>query len=77
MESKEVELLHKLSENNPQLKHLWGQHKGYEEQLAGLERVRHPSEAERREITRLKRLKLRGKEQISRILDGHSGAISE
>jgi hypothetical protein len=36
-----------------------------------MERVRHPSEGERREIARLKRLKLRGKQRITGILDAH------
>jgi uncharacterized protein YdcH (DUF465 family) len=70
MERQELELISSLSQTNPELKHLWGQHTQYEAQLAALERVHHPSEGERREINRLKRLKLRGKERISRIIEG-------
>jgi uncharacterized protein YdcH (DUF465 family) len=71
MEPHEQEILQRVAEENPELRHLWSQHSRYESQLADLERVRYPSEAERREIGRLKRLKLRGKEQMSRILEGH------
>ena len=69
MEIEEVERIKSLSASNPELRHLWQQHSNYEAQLSELERVRHPSEGERREISRLKRLKLRGKDQITRILD--------
>lgn len=74
MEIEEVELIKRLSAGNAELRHLWGQHSGYEATLAEMERVRHPSEGERREIARLKRLKLRGKQRITGILDAHRNA---
>lgn len=71
MEATDLELIERLAPNHPELRHLWLQHGKYESQLQDLEGVHYPSEQERREITRVKRLKLRGKEQISRILDHH------
>ena len=69
--SGEVELIARLTAGNAGLRHLWGQHLSYDATLAEMERIRHPSEGERRKIARLKRLKLRGKQRITGILDAH------
>jgi hypothetical protein len=73
MDAQDLELIERLSPTNAELRHLWMQHGGFEAKLADLERVRYPSEGERREIGRVKRLKLRGKEQIGKILAQHRG----
>lgn len=70
MESAEIELIHQLSQKNDELRHLYAQHQKYEGQLSRLA-VRHPSESELREIARVKRLKLRGKDRIQAILATH------
>jgi uncharacterized protein YdcH (DUF465 family) len=72
MEAREVELINNLVGSNEELRHLYGKHQDYERELVGLERIRFPSEADRREINRLKRLKLRGKDRIQSILSGRA-----
>lgn len=67
MESSEIELIHHLSAKNDELRHLYMQHQKYEGALSRLI-VRYPSESEQREIARVKRLKLRGKDRIQQIL---------
>lgn len=67
MESSEIELIHHLSAKNDELRHLYIQHQKYEGALSRLI-VRYPSESEQREIARVKRLKLRGKDRIQQIL---------
>jgi len=71
MESDELDLVQRLAAGNDELRHLWGRHQGYERDLGRLDGLRYPSEAERREIGRLKRMKLRGKERIQAIIDAH------
>lgn len=70
MESTELDLIRHLSAKNDELRHLYAQHQKYEGQLSSLT-VRHPSESELREIARVKRLKLRGKDRIQAILASH------
>ena len=71
MEAQEVNLISRLSTSNSELRHLVQRHQGFEENLERLERIRFPSEAERREIQKLKRLKLRGKDRMQEILSAH------
>lgn len=74
METQELDLIARLTPTHDELRHLMHQHQGYEQQLTRLESVHYPSEAERREINRIKRLKLRGKDKIRAILSQHSQA---
>ena len=67
MESSEIELIRHLSPKHDELRHLYSQHQKYEGQLSQLI-VRYPSESQQREIARVKRLKLRGKDRIQQIL---------
>ncbi len=71
MEPTELDLLSTLAVENDELRHLWGRHQAFERDLARLGGVHHPSEAERREMGRIKRMKLRGKERMHAILDAH------
>ena len=71
MESDELAVLHQLAPRHDELRHLWGRHQGFERDLVRLDGLRYPSEAERREIGRLKRMKLRGKERMQAIIDAH------
>jgi uncharacterized protein YdcH (DUF465 family) len=70
MESSDLDLIHRLSVKHDELRHLFSQHQKYEAQLTSMT-VRHPSESETREIARVKRLKLRGKDRIQQILAAH------
>jgi len=74
MEATELDLINRLSSSNDELRHLVGKHQDYERELGRLERIRYPSEAERREINKIKRLKLRGKDRIQLIIGEHHGA---
>lgn len=71
MEAREQELLDRVSPAHPELRYLVQRHQGFERELARLERIRYPSEAERREINKLKRMKLRGKDRMREILAQH------
>lgn len=73
MERDELDLLHSLAVGHDELRHLWGRHQAFERDLGRLTGVRHPSEAERREMGKIKRMKLRGKERMQAILDAHRG----
>lgn len=73
MEPQELELIQTLTPGHDELRHLWNQHLDYERDLSRLTGLRYPSEAERREIGKIKRLKLRGKDRIKQILEGHKG----
>lgn len=73
MEPSDLDLIARLTPNHDELRHLVTVHHGFEKTLTRLESVRFPSEAERREITKVKRLKLRGKDRIQRILAEHRG----
>ena len=68
MEQSELELIERLSPSNDELRHLFHKHRTFEKELARLTGVQHPSESERREIARLKKQKLHGKDRIRRIL---------
>ena len=74
MEASELDLINRLTTSHDELRHLYGKHQDYERELARLERIRYPSEAERREINRIKRLKLRGKDRMQSILATHREA---
>lgn len=67
MESADLELIHRLSPKNDELRHLYAQHQKYEAQLSEMV-GHHRSESELREIARVKRLKLRGKDRMQQIL---------
>ena len=73
MEREEVERIHQLAASHDELRHLWTRHQDFEKHLDRLGSVRYPSEAERREMGRIKRMKLRGKERMHAILDAHRG----
>jgi uncharacterized protein YdcH (DUF465 family) len=72
MEASELELIARLAPNHDELRHLVSQHHGFESTLSQLAAVRNPSETERREIAKVKRMKLKGKDRISQILRQHS-----
>ena len=74
MEATERDLIGRLSVSHVELRHLVAKHEDYERELGRLERIRFPSEGERREISRVKRLKLRGKDRIHGILSQHRDA---
>lgn len=72
MEAGELELINRLTPSNAELRYLVQRHQGFEKELTRLERIRFPSEAERREIKLLKRMKLRGKDRMKEILAKHA-----
>ncbi len=74
MEATERDLIGRLCVSHVELRHLVGKHADFERELGRLERIRFPSEAELREISRIKRLKLRGKDRIQGILSQHRDA---
>jgi uncharacterized protein YdcH (DUF465 family) len=74
MEATELDLINRLTSSHDELRHLVGKHQDYERDLMRLERIRYPAEGERREINRIKRLKLRGKDRIQVIIAKHREA---
>lgn len=71
MERSELEMIDRLSTSNSELRHLWTRHQQFERDLERLASIRNPSDEERREMGRIKRVKLQEKERIARILAGH------
>lgn len=71
MEASELELISRLTPSHDELRHLMTRHRALETDLERLEAIRNPTDVERREINRIKRLKLRGKDRISQILSQH------
>lgn len=71
MERSELELIDRLSTSNLELRHLWSRHQQFEKDLARLAAIRNPSDEERREMGRIKRVKLQEKDRIARILAEH------
>jgi uncharacterized protein YdcH (DUF465 family) len=70
VEAGERERLTALSSSNAEVRYLLARHEGLERDLTRLEAVRYPTEDERRDIQRIKRLKLRGKDRLQSILAG-------
>jgi uncharacterized protein YdcH (DUF465 family) len=68
VDSSERERLSGMASENAEVRYLLTRHEGLEKELARLEGVRHPTESERRDIQRIKRLKLRGKDRLREIL---------
>lgn len=68
MEADDLALIEKLAPQHPELRHLYSQHLSLNEQVATLEAVRNPTDAERREMSELKYKKLHGKNRIQQIL---------
>lgn len=68
MDSSERDRLSDMASNNAEVRYLLTRHEGLEKELSRLEGVRYPTESERRDIQRIKRLKLRGKDRLREIL---------
>jgi len=68
MEAKDIELVKIHLGNNPDLKRLWEEHLDFERKLEDLERHQPQTDELHFEIERIKKLKLKGKDQIARIL---------
>lgn len=71
MDKGELALIERLKSGNPVLARHWNDHQEFERQLATLQRKAHLSSEEERELKRLKKLKLAGRDEIARILAGH------
>jgi len=71
MEASELELINRLATSHDELRHLVSRHRSLETDLERLEAIRNPTDTERREMNRIKRLKLRGKDRITQILSQH------
>ncbi len=65
--------IEQLATDNAEIRHLLTRHRGLEREIDRLASVRFPSELERRELARLKLLKLRGKDRMAVILRNNGG----
>jgi uncharacterized protein len=68
MEPGEHALIERLSQENDELRQLWGEHLAYEHRLGELARLRYLTEPEQAEMARIKRKKLAGKDRIELLL---------
>lgn len=68
MEQYDEELISQLIENDPELRRYVEEHREFERKLEELERKPYLTTAEETEKKTLKKLKLRGKDQIEAIL---------
>lgn len=69
MEKKDLEMITKLGEDNPEIKILWEEHQLYEKQLDKLEKKAYHSPEEIRVIKDLKKKKLSGKTKLQKLLE--------
>ena len=72
MEARDIELLERFSEQDPELKALWEEHVLYEKQLEKLESKPFLSPQEQSVVREIKKKKLTGKTKIQGILDRYS-----
>lgn len=68
MEQRDLDLIGKWKESEPELKRLWDEHVEFEEQLEGFNKRVYLSPSEELERKTLQKKKLRGRDQIERIL---------
>jgi uncharacterized protein YdcH (DUF465 family) len=74
LEKKDIELLQKLAEGNPELKKLYDEHMFLEEQVKDFESRKYLSTLEEMEKKNLQKKKLFGKDRIQKILAAHRKA---
>ncbi|MFA6224559.1 MAG: DUF465 domain-containing protein [Desulfomonilaceae bacterium] len=68
MESSDLELINTWKEKDPALSKLWQEHLEYEEQLQSFNKRLYLSHSEELERKTLQKKKLRGRDQIEKIL---------
>jgi len=68
MEQKDLDLITKWKEREPELKTLWEEHLEFEEQLESFNRRPYLSPTEEIERKTIQKKKLKGRDQIERIL---------
>jgi uncharacterized protein YdcH (DUF465 family) len=68
MEKRDVKLIEAWKERDPELKRLWEEHHEFEEQLERFNKRVYLSTAEEIERKNLQKKKLKGRDQIERIL---------
>jgi uncharacterized protein len=68
MEPGDHALIEQLSQENEEIRKLWGEHLAFEHRLSELGRQRYLTEHEQAEVARIKRLKLAGKDRIEQLL---------
>lgn len=68
MEQRDIDLIAEWKERDPELKKLWTEHLEFEEQLESFNKRVYLSAAEQIERRTLQKKKLKGRDQIERIL---------
>lgn len=68
MEQRDIDLIAEWKERDPELKKLWTEHLEFEEQLEAFNKRVYLSAAEQIERRTLQKKKLKGRDQIERIL---------
>lgn len=68
MEQTDLDLIAEWKERDPELKKLWSEHLEFEEQLEAFNKRVYLSAAEQMERRTLQKKKLKGRDQIERIL---------
>lgn len=68
MEQRDIELIDRWKEKEPELKQLWEEHLEFEDQLEAFNKRLYLSPSEELERKTLQKKKLRGRDQIERIL---------
>jgi hypothetical protein len=68
MEERDLQLINEWKDNHPELKRLWNEHLAFEEQLEQFNNRVYLSTAEQMQRKTLQTQKLKGRDQIERIL---------
>ncbi|ABB38966.2 hypothetical protein Dde_2169 [Oleidesulfovibrio alaskensis G20] len=71
METRDLELLEKLSSRDPELKALWEDHVLYEKQIEKLDNKPFLTPSEQTHVKELKKQKLEGKTKLLTILESY------
>jgi len=74
MDQSDLDLIESLKDSDAELGRRWREHVELEEQLEGYQRKRVLTTEEQREVQRLKKMKLAGRDRIAEILAKHRDA---
>ena len=71
MEQQDIEIINRLVNENEEMARLWTEHRELEAKLSNMENKMYLTAEEQVEVTRLKKVKLAGRDRIEAILAEH------
>ena len=71
MEQQDIEIINRLVDENEEMARLWAEHQELEAKLKNMENKMYLTAEDQVEVTRLKKVKLAGRDRIEAILAEH------